>query len=123
MTRINTYKLKNGVSKEDLSKLGFREGSWHSLYEGTDCMSKFINLYDSIELHITIKTNPIKFDDFEDTLVLDDDFCQPYTPFYGDNYKKDVKDFSFLEKVIDRYNQVMDSQGVFEVVSGLFLFF
>ena len=93
MTRINTYKLKNGVSKEDLSKLGFREGSWHNLYEGTDCMSKFINLYDSIELHITIKTNPIKFDDFEDTLVLDDDFCQPYTPFYGNNYKKDVKDF------------------------------
>lgn len=79
-------------------------------------MSKFINLYDSIELHITIKTNPIKFDDFEDTLVLDDDFCQPYTPFYGDNYKKDVKDFPFLEKVIDRYNQVMNSQGVFEVV-------
>ena len=36
MTRINTYKLKNGVSKEDLSKLGFREGSWHSLYEGRD---------------------------------------------------------------------------------------
>ena len=54
------------------------------------------------------------WNDFDNVLVLDEDFCQPYTPFYGDNYKKEVSDFPFLEWVISEYNALFDSLPVFE---------
>lgn len=117
MAKINTYKLKEGITKEDLDKLGWREGSWQRQYKDVECISKFIPLNKDIEMSIVIKTNPIEFDDYDDILVLDDMFCQPYTPFYDeDNYKEDVTNFPFLEKVINKYNQAMELQGIFEVV-------
>lgn len=112
--RTNSYKLKNNVTKEYLLDLGFKEGSWQSEYKNIHCVSKNIQLIESIELHITIRTNPMSFNDFEDVLVLDEDFCQPYAPFYGKNYKKLNDDYGYLQKVISRYNQAMDLQGVFE---------
>lgn len=114
MARINNYKLKDGITKVDLLELGWKKGSW--LDKNLECVSKFMVLNGSIEINMRVRTNPMDFDDFEDILVLDADFCQPYTPFYGDNYKKDVADFEFLENVISRYNQAMDMQGIFEIV-------
>lgn len=112
--RANSYKLKESITEEDLFSLGFKDASWNSNYKNQDVVGKTINLHDSIDLSIYIKTNPMEFDDFEDTLLLDFDFGQPYTPFYGDNYKKKIGDFDFLQKVISRYNQAMDLQGIFE---------
>lgn len=115
MAKINTYKLKDGIVVEDLEKLGFKEGSWLSEYKDIECMSKSMLIHDDIRLYMIIRTNPIGFNDFEDTLVLDDDFAQPYTPFYGNNYKNNVEGFPFLEKVIDRYNNVMTLIGIFDI--------
>lgn len=114
MAKANSYKLKNNVTERDLLDLGFKKGSWRGCDKGLDVVSKMVNLYGSIDLSIFVKTNPVSFDDFNDTEVIDFDFGQPYTPFYGKNYKKDVVDFEFLEAVVDRYNQAMDIEGIFE---------
>ena len=114
--KANSYKLKDDVTMEQLIELGFKDGSWLVEDKSVECVSKSIGLGDSIELNLVIKTNPMEFDDYEDVLVLDDDFCQPYTPFYGDNYKRDIKDWNFLEKVIRRYNEEMDKSDIFEII-------
>lgn len=116
MAKANNYKIKDNITADDLDKLGFRKGSWQNQYKDRECVSKCKKLYDSIELNLTIRINPIEFDDFEDVLILDEDFCQAFTPFYGDNYKKEIDGDAFLGKVIDRYNQAMDLQGIFKVV-------
>ena len=116
MAKANTYKLKEGITVEDLDKLGFYKNYWLNEDKNRECMGKSIMLIGGVELDMYIKINPIEFDDFDNILVLDSSFCQPYTPFYGDNYKRDITNFDFLEKVIDRYNQAMNLQGIFEVV-------
>ena len=77
-------------------------------------MHRMITLVDDIELDIYVQTVPIQFNDFENIEVMDFAFGQPYTPFYGDNYKKYINDFPYLQKVIKRYNKVMDNLGIFE---------
>lgn len=114
MARAKSFKLKKDVTKKTLINLGFRHGNWQKEYKGVECLSKHFNLFRDIDLHVVVKTKEMEFDDFDDTLVLDDAFGQPYTPFYGDNYKKEVCDFEFLEKVIDRYNEIMENIGIFE---------
>ncbi len=116
MAKANTYKLKEGITAEDLDKLGFYKDYWLNEDKDRDCMGKTMMLIGDMELNMYISIDTMEFDDFKNVLVLDSDYCQPYTPFYGENYKKDITDFDFLEKVIDRYNQAMDLQGIFEVV-------
>jgi hypothetical protein len=96
-SRINRYDLKQETTKNDLLKCGFRE------IDGN--LSYLENLYSSIELWIRIPNIcPIHFDDFDNVVVLDDDYCQPYTPFY-----EDAPEFEFLTEVINSYNKQMDS--------------
>lgn len=114
VSKANSYKLKDNITRRDLIELGFKEGNWQSKYKDIECVSKSIMLFGDINLNICIKTNPMEFDDYEDVLMLDDAFCQPYTPFYGDNYKKEIAGFRFLEKVIDKYNEAMDSFHIFK---------
>lgn len=92
--------------EEKLKKLGFKEGSWLDKYKGKKVMSSVFFLGEDIELHITFNTEEMKFDDYDDVLVLDDNFCQPYGPFYNED---NLKVFSFLEKVIKAYNRSMDT--------------
>lgn len=113
--KAKSYKLKYIPTKEQLIKLGARPGgTW---------INKDSDLYISItrefpgsrgDFSICIgfpdfEKGLAEWDDFNFVLVLDDDFGQPYTPFYGENYKKDIQDFPFLEFVIEKYNEFMDS--------------
>lgn len=109
-----SYKLKYIPPKEQLIKLGARPG-------GT-----WINQYSDLYISITrefpdscgdfiicigfpdFEKGLAEWDDFSFVLVLDDDFGQPYTPFYGKNYKKDIQNFPCLEFVIEKYNEFMD---------------
>lgn len=101
--KINHYKLKENVTKELLLENGFREGGW--LKEIPNPKVLFVrNLCNSIEIHIEINTETMEFDDFNNILVLDDDFCQPYGPFYEDSDKV----FENCAKVRNKYNKVMD---------------
>ena len=119
--RIKRYVLRENVNSDDLDKLKFKSGSWQIAEKDKLVMSKCIPLFDSIELHITIPLEK-EFDDFDDILVLDNDFCQPYTPFYGENYGREIEGFKFLERVIERYNQAMDGLGIFEEQQPKFMF-
>ena len=56
------------------------------------------------------------WDDFNNILVLDEEFGQPYTPFYSENYKKDIKYFPVLESCIRQYNDFLDSFDFLEEV-------
>ena len=113
--KAKSYKLKYIPTTEQLIKLGARPG-------GT-----WINQYSDLYISITrefpdscgdfiisigfpdFEKGLAEWDDFSFVLVLDDEFGQPYTPFYGKNYKKDVQNFPCLEFVIEKYNEFMDS--------------
>lgn len=108
---IKQYKLKPNITREDLLKAGFSEfKAGIILNKPVACYSTTI--IDEIELYIEIEIDTMKFDCYDNVLILDADFCQPYTPFYGDS------EFNYLNKVIEKYNIKMDnlvSKGVLEL--------
>lgn len=100
---INIYKLKENTSINDLLKNGF-DYSINRRY-----LVKVVKLKDTIILWVEVSLN-----DFTAKIaVLDDDYCQYYTPFYNYMDKK-IKGFEFLNKVIDSYNCEMEKITCFE---------
>ena len=90
---IKKFKLKENVSINELLEDGFSYSC--------DCkfLSKTILLNQSIIAWLKVSLKKYKLD----IEVLDDDFCQYYTPFYEYQSGRS-KTFDHLEKVIDRYN-------------------
>ena len=113
--KAKSYKLKYIPTKEQIIKLGARPGgTWinqdSDLY--ISITRKFPGScgYFSISIGFPdFEKGLAEWDDFNFVLVLDDDFGQPYTPFYGKNYKKNIQNFPCLEFVIETYNEFMDS--------------
>ena len=113
--KAKSYKLKYIPTKEQLIKLGAQPGgTWINRYsewlfsftgEFPDSCGDFV-IYIGFP---DFEKGLAEWDDFSFVLVLDDDFGQPYTPFYGKNYKKDIQNFPCLECVIEAYNNFMDS--------------
>lgn len=103
--KIKRYDLNN-ITVEDLIKNEFKyceTGVINSIKTPRYFYIKF--LCDEIELIIEIGINEngtLSFDDYENVLLIDDDFGQPYNPFYRDT------EFPFLDKVINKYNEAMD---------------
>ena len=112
--KAKSYKLKDSITLDDLLNAGFKDGYWN--YKDGDCVSKRVQLMGNMELELFIKRNPMNFDDFENVIVMDSAFGQPYTPFYGDNYKEYIEGGSYLTEVVKRYNEVMDGLNIFEEV-------
>jgi len=102
LNSIKRYQLKSDITKEKLIEVGFKNSDWQEKFK-KPMVNYFANLIDDIELHIEIKTDLMEFDDFENVLVLDSNFGQPYTPFYNAKIS-----FEFLDKVIENYNMQMD---------------
>ena len=104
-TEKKEYILNDKLKIKTLKKNDFKEGGF---MKNVPAPKYFYNknLIDDIQLHIEISINPdgtFSFDDFDNIIVLDDNFCQPYYPFYtSDN------DFPYLNKVIKKYNKAMD---------------
>lgn len=63
-------------------------------------------------INIGFKDDITDWNDFDNVLLIDEDFCQPYTPFY-ENWDKKVSDFPVLEECIRSYNNFMDSLPFF----------
>lgn len=103
---IKRYTLSDNLSIDMLKKNNFKNGGYlkkipHPKYS----YNKY--LADEIELHIEIGINEdgtFNFDDFDNIIVLDDNFCQPYYPFYEYD-----KGFPFLNELIKEYNNSMDN--------------
>ena len=107
--KIKKYKLNENVSIETLKKNGFKEGGF--MNEVPSPKYKYNKyLVDDIELCIEISVNEDKslsFDDFNNVLVLDDEFCQPYTDFYNTQNPDSIVS-GYLNRVISKYNEEMD---------------
>ena len=115
--KIKRFKLKDGITKDDLVTLGFKSGgTWvHKDAKLFICKEFRYKKFD-FDYSISIAFGPDLNDwnDFDNVLILDEAYCQPYTPFYGDNYGKDINDFPVLESVIVNYNDFMSGLGIFE---------
>ena len=127
--KIKHYRLKEGVTKETLLKNGCTEGgSWIS--KDTEyCIHKsasakirtkksFRYIPDSFDIWVGFPSDLSKWNDFDHVLVLDEDFCQPYTAFYHENYDKDINDSPCLEHVIEQYNDFLSSLPFLEELKG-----
>ena len=100
---IKRFKLKENA---DVSTVPLKE---HMTYVHKDAVRGFRKyLKGSVELNVAFPQDLSEWNDFDFVLVLDDDFCQPYTPFYG-FLNGDTKLFPFLAEVVKAYNEVMGS--------------
>ena len=122
--KIKRFKLKEGrPTQEDLERYGFREGgSW--IIKGAEWfVSKIIRKEDTryrdyeFSFNLAFKDDLTDFNDFDNILVLDEEFGQPYTPFYGyiEN-NGDEEPFPFLAWVISEYNEWMSGFDFLEEV-------
>ena len=110
--KIKRYKIKNGTTAEDIKVAGGREGGTWINKESKFFISKCFEYKPTqfeFSIGIAFKEDLSDWNDFDNVLVLDEDFCQPYTPFYGDNFVKDITNFPTLENCIEQYNRFMDS--------------
>lgn len=117
--KIKRFKLKDNITKEDLIALGFKNGGSWIKKDAELFLSKcFVYKKTDFECSIDIafSSNINDWNDFDNVLVMDEDFGQPYTPFYGDNYGKDINNFPTLEYTIFKYNEFMSGLGIFEEV-------
>lgn len=113
--KIKRFKLKDNVTKDDLIALGFKSGGSWIKKDAELFLSRYF-CYKKFEYSIGIAFSSDIYDwnDFDNVLVLDEAFCQPYTPFYSDNYGKDITDFPSLEDTILKYNEFMSGLDIFE---------
>lgn len=121
--RIHSFALKKNVTMDDIRKsVKIQDGgSWihkESAYFFRE------TLEDSIELNIAFPEDLSKWNDYDYILILDDDFCHPYTPFYSyldtnmDGIEDDNHKFSeFFLRVVEKYNEVMGSLDFLEVIA------
>lgn len=115
--KIKRFKLKDNITKDDLIALGFKSGGTWIKKDAELFLSKYCH-YKKLDFEYTIdiafSSDINDWNDFDNVLVMDDDFGQPYTPFYYDNYGKDITDFPALEHVISSYNEFMSSLWILE---------
>ena len=80
-------------------------GFWESLCHG-------------ISVTIAFPQDLSEWDDFDYILVLDEDFGQPYVPFYHFLEGKIEKPWDGLREVIEAYNEFMSSLTFLEEING-----
>ena len=119
MAKIKRYKLVDGFNIEDYrEKYNIKQGGSWACGNSENYLMKSIffkkpnDQRDEFEFSIYVCFPSAelmdKWNDLDFVLVLDDDFCQPYGPFYT-RYGEEVDGFWCLEKVIEKYNAFMDS--------------
>lgn len=117
--KAKSYKLKYVPTVQQLRDAGFRPGgSWihaEAFMFATRCFD-LPKTNCELSVSICFKTDLADWDDWNNVLVLDEDWGQPYTSFYLENYKKDITDFPFLEYCIQQYNEFLDSFDFLEEV-------
>ena len=107
MSKIKRFKLKEGrQTKEDLDRHGFRDGGKWIIKDAKRFFSKTIRKEDKnyhqdyeISFNIAFGEDLSTFNDFDNVLILDEEFGQPYTPFY-DYLNGEIEDFPFLSCLI-----------------------
>ncbi len=106
--KINRYKLRYDVTEDDLMKYHLQTGGGFISADTSVFIWKSIGK--DISLNIGFPKDLSRWNDFDYVTVLDEDFGQPYVPFYKYLDGTDAKNVSpFLRRVIANYNKTMDS--------------
>ena len=120
---INEYKIKTGITAEDIKKelkekhLMISVGHCSYIHPA-GVFSTCKGLADEITVNICFPKVLSTWDSFDHVIVLDEDFGQPYTPFYDLEEKaekypnKPMNQFAL--NVAGNYNKFMDSLGFLE---------
>lgn len=110
--KINRYSIKKGTTIDEIKAAGGRDGGSFIMKDTKFyIMKSFYYRASDFEFSVGVafKKDVSDWNDYDNVLVIDEDFCQPYAPFYGENFGKDITDFPTLEYCIEKYNEVMDS--------------
>lgn len=131
MEKIKRYKLKEGITKEQLLKMGVKEADYYTYihkqaimgkgycaiihfaypHTGRNGETKQIKATSEFDIDIAFTENLQDWNDYDNILVLDSDFGQPYYPFY--EYMMGKMKASATPKVLPllvaEYNKYMDS--------------
>lgn len=109
MLKIKRFEID--PEKADLIKSLKKSSHLTYIHDGALYVA-FKNLFsDSISVSLAFPEDYSKWNDFDYILVLDEDFGQPYYPFYcymNDPYKTRL--FPVLRQVVTNYNEFMESQ-------------
>ena len=117
--KIKRFKIRDGVTKDDLLALKFKSGGTWIIKDAELYRCRIFEYKPTdfeYSINIAFSNNISEWNDFDNVIILDEEFLQPYTPFYGDNFGKEITDFPALEHVIQNYNEFMISLGIFEEV-------
>lgn len=103
--KVKRYELNDNVTVDMLEKNGFREcGFIDAITKPKYYYSQYLSLNVYVQIEIAVKNDEtLYFDDYISVSVIEDNFGQPYYPFYD----KD-QDFDYLNSIIDKYNSIMD---------------
>lgn len=79
--------------------------------------NELIRYLNTITLNVVFPEDLSQWNDYDYILVMDEDFGQPYTPFYNQyNEKIDEREKPFLGLVIRAYNEIMESLPYLEEI-------
>lgn len=117
---MNRYKMKPGTTISDIENFAKKEkivfntgGTWISK-DAEHCL--FIVLNDDIDVDIAFPKDLETWDDYKHVTVMNDTIGQPYMPFYDPYENPEKEPFPYLQMVIEKYHEIMDSLPFLEKV-------
>lgn len=127
MKVINSYRIKDGVTaaeiKAELKAKRLPISVGHCSYIHKDGLFSTHKMLDGeISVNICWPANLKTWNSFDHVLVLDEDFGQPYVPFYGLDEelrcRPDKPVNKFALNIAGQYNKFMDSLGFLERIKN-----
>lgn len=116
-THIKRFKLKSGLEKWWLTNVPIEgEASWiHP--RAIRFIGYRLNINGlEIDVDIGFPENLTEWNDFEYIIVMDDDFCQPYGPFYTKLDNPDWNGNDFLNVLVEEYNNLLTNLPFLEEI-------
>lgn len=117
MSIVNKYRIKDNITKDNIVtelKEKHLPICDNGKYISQDAVfHTFATLAGSIEVEIAFPLKLSTWDSFDHVLVMDDDFGQPYDPFYEADENEERR-FAFVLNVIGQYNRFMNSLSFLE---------
>lgn len=115
MEKIKRFKLKPNADLSSIPEIQYMT------YVHKNAVRGFCHTLDErelIDVCIVFPAELSEWNDFDYVLVLDDEFGQPFTPFYDYMNAPNDKPFPFLRKIIHTYNEFMSSLPYLEEMKG-----
>ena len=117
---IKHFKLKDNVqTTEPFIMYGFTEGGTWITKDAALCYTQIYRYKKnnfSFSINVSVNKDVRNWNDYDNVLILDEAFLQPYTPFYDALYEKEVPNLPALEFVVKQYNKLLSKMPFLEMV-------